>query len=148
MKRKHVDKDKPMKELIQRVYNQYDGKYGYWQLQLFLLQDERVWINHKKVLRLIQEMGLRSRMRCKHRYNYATSHRERVAGNILKRDFKAEKPNRKWVTDITQFRMADNWVYLSAIKDLFNNENVGYRMSGRNDNELVLKNFEESFAKK
>ncbi|MDF2647255.1 MAG: transposase [Paenibacillus sp.] len=137
-----------MKELIQSVYKQYDGKYGYRQTQLFLLQNHRVWMNHKKVLRLMQEMGLRSRIRRKHRCNYSSSHAERVAENILQRDFKAEKPNQKWVTDITQFRVADTWLYLSAIKDLFNNEIVGYRMSLRNDNELVLKTFKETFAKK
>ncbi|MCP1312426.1 IS3 family transposase [Paenibacillus tyrfis] len=67
LKRQDVDKDKSIKELIQTVYKKYDGKYGYRQIQLFLLQDHGVWMNHKKVLRLMKEMGLRSRIRRKHR---------------------------------------------------------------------------------
>lgn len=119
--------------MIQAVYNKYDGKYGYRQTQLFLLQDHGVWVNHKKVLRLMQEMGLRSRIRRKHRGNYASSIGGRVAENVLKRNFEADSPNQKWVTDVTQYRVADTWLYLSAIKDLFNNEIVAYHMSLRND---------------
>ncbi|OUQ85242.1 transposase, partial [Brevibacillus brevis] len=54
-----------MKDLIKAVYKKYDRKYGYRQIQLFLLQDHGVWINHKKVLRLMQDMKLRSRIRRK-----------------------------------------------------------------------------------
>ncbi|MCH1640107.1 hypothetical protein MJ257_08315 [Paenibacillus timonensis] len=73
-------------------------------------------------------------IRRKHRCNYASSLQGRVAENILKRDFNAQAPNQKWVTDITQFRVLDTWMYLSVIKDLFNNEIVAYHMSLRNDN--------------
>ncbi|KIV56329.1 hypothetical protein TS64_09790, partial [Aneurinibacillus migulanus] len=45
---------------------------------------------------------------------------ERVAENLLKRDFTADKPNQKWVTDVTQYRVGERWLYLSAVKDLFN----------------------------
>ncbi|WP_232622338.1 IS3 family transposase, partial [Rhodococcus rhodochrous] len=65
MKRQQADRDKPVKDLIKVVYKKYDGKYGYRQTQLFLLRDHGVWVNHKKVLRLMQEMKLRSRIRRK-----------------------------------------------------------------------------------
>jgi len=142
-----VDRDKEPKALIQQVYERYNGNYGYRQIQLFLLQDHSVWMNHKKVLRLMQVLGIRSQIRRKHRCNYASSTGERVAKNLLKQDFNATKPNEKWVTDITQYRVGDQWIYLSAIKDLFNNEIVASRMGLRNDNELVLKTFEQAFAK-
>lgn len=67
--------------------------------------------------------------------------------NRLKRDYSAEKLNQKWVTDITQYRVGERWVYFSAIKDLFNNEIVAYEMGERNDNELVLRTFSKAFAK-
>lgn len=54
--------------------------------------------------------------------------------NLLKRDFKADKPNQKWVTDVTQYRVGERWLYLSAVKDLFDNEIVAYELSERNDN--------------
>ncbi|WP_328212926.1 IS3 family transposase, partial [Brevibacillus porteri] len=145
LKRKKVDRDKSLKHLIQVVYNRYDMKYGYRQIQLFLLQDHGVWVNHKKVLRLMQEMGLRARIRRKHRCNYTSSVGSRIAENLLKRDFRASAPNQKWVTDVTQYRVADTWLYLSVVKDLFNNEIVAHHMSVRNDNQLVLQTFEKAF---
>ena len=102
-------------------------------------------MNHKKVLRLMQVMGIRSQIRRKHRCNYASSTEGRVAKNLLKQDFKAAKPNQKWVTDITQYRVGDCWLYLSAIKDLFNNEIIAYQMSHRNDKELVLQTFRQAW---
>ncbi|WP_052648925.1 IS3 family transposase, partial [Paenibacillus sp. E194] len=136
-----------MKDLIQNVYQKYDGKYGYRQIQLFLLQDHGVWVNHKRVLRLMQTMNLRSKIRRKRRCNYSSSTGGRVVDNLLQRQFQAEVPNQKWVTDVTQYRVADKWLYLSAIKDLFNNEIVAYHMSLRNDNQLVLQTFEKAFNK-
>ncbi|WP_255654199.1 IS3 family transposase [Brevibacillus sp. DP1.3A] len=147
LKRQGIDRDKSMKDLVQAVYKKYHGKYGYRQIQLFLLQDHGVWVNHKKVLRLMQEMGLRSRIRRKYRYHLASSVGGRVAQNILQRNFKADVPNQKWVTDVTQYRVSDTWLYLSAIKDLFNNEIVAYHMDVRNDNQLVLRTFEKAFEK-
>ncbi|MFB8377880.1 DDE-type integrase/transposase/recombinase [Paenibacillus taichungensis] len=126
---------------------QYNGVYGYRQIQLFLLQDHGVWMNHKKVLRLMQALGIRSRIRRKNRCNYASSTEGRVAKNLLKRDFKADRANQKWGTDVTQFRVGESWIYLSAVKDLFNNEIVAYHLSQRNDNQLVLKTFENAFNK-
>ncbi|MCI1776683.1 MULTISPECIES: IS3 family transposase [Paenibacillus] len=147
LKRKHMDRDKEAALLIRRVYARYEGKYGYRQIQLFLWQDEGIWMNHKKVLRLMQKLGLQSNIRRKRRFNTAYHAGERVAENLLKRNFTAEKPNQKWVTDVTQYRVGERWLYLSAVKDLFNNEIVAYQLSERNDNELVLKTFAKAFAK-
>ncbi|WP_330218809.1 IS3 family transposase [Brevibacillus choshinensis] len=147
-KRSSQDKDLVIKEFIQKIYSKYDGKYGYRQTQLFLLQDYKIWVNHKKVLRLMQEMGLRSRVRRKHRCNYASSIGTRVVENLLQRKFHANLPNQKWVTDVTQYRIGDTWLYLSAVKDLFNNEIVAYHLAQRNDNDLVLQTFKKAFQNK
>lgn len=95
----------------------------------------------------MQALGLQAKTRRKHRCNYASSLRDRVAENLLRRNFQADKPNQKWVTDVTQYRVLDTWVYLSVIKDLFNNETVAYHMSLRNDNQLVLETFRKAFEK-
>jgi putative transposase len=65
----------------------------------------------------------------------------------LKRNFTVEKPNQRWVTDITQYPVGERWVYLWAIKDLFNNEIVAYEIGERNDNELVLRTFRKALVK-
>lgn len=147
LKRKENDRDAEDKRLILRVYKRYEGKYGYRQIQLFLWQDHGVWMNHKKVLRLMQELGLQASIRKKRQFNMVYKAAERVAENLLKRNFTAERPNQKWVTDITQYRVGERWLYLSAVKDLFNNEIVAYQLSERNDNELVLQTFAKAFAK-
>lgn len=148
LKRKQNDRDAEAKQHIRKVYKRYEGKYGYRQLQLFLWQDDGIWMNHKKILRLMQELGLQARIRRKRRWNGTSQAGDRVAENLLKRDFTAEKPNQKWVTDVTQYRVGERWLYLSAIKDLFNNEIVAYQLSERNDNELVLQTFAKAFAKR
>ncbi|MFI8714105.1 IS3 family transposase [Brevibacillus brevis] len=79
-----------MKDLINVVYKKYDSKYGYRQIQIFLLQDYEVWINHKKVLRLMQDMRLRSRILRKYRSHSVSSTGGRVAENVLQREFHAE----------------------------------------------------------
>ena len=61
----------------------------------------------------MQEMGLRSRIRRKHRCNYSSSIGGRVAENMLQRDFTADALHQKWVTDVTQYRVADTWRPLS-----------------------------------
>lgn len=96
----------------------------------------------------MQEMGLRSRIRRKYRY-YSRKWNigDRAVKNILDRQFQADVPNLKWVTDITQYKVGDVWLYLSAIKDLCNNEIVGYHMSRRNDTDLVLQTFSTAFEK-
>ncbi|WP_168928788.1 IS3 family transposase [Paenibacillus dokdonensis] len=148
LKRKKNDRDAEAKRLLRTVYQRYEGKYGYRQIQLFLWQDEGVWMNHKKVLRLMQKLGLQASIRRKRRFNMTYQAAERVADNLLKRNFTAEKPNQKWVTDVTQYRIGERWLYLSAVKDLFNNEIVAYQLSERNDNELVLQTFAKAFAKR
>lgn len=148
LKRKQTDPDAQDKELIRTVYLQHGRKYGYRMVQLFLLQDHGVWMNHKKVLRLMQDMSLRSQIRKKYRNRSASSPGDRVADNLFKRNFQAERPNQKWVTDVTQYRVGDTWVYLSAIKDLFNNEIVAYQISDRNDNALVLNTFRNAFKQR
>ncbi|MNI34984.1 Integrase core domain protein [compost metagenome] len=147
LKRKVLDRDREDRELVKKVYEHYNGVYGYRQIQLFLLQDHGVWMNHKKVLRLMQVLGIRSRIRRKHRCNYASSVGERVVKNLLQRDFTASAPNQKWVTDVTQYRVFDDRIYLSAIKELWNGEIIAYHIRRRNDNPLVLETFNKAFEK-
>jgi hypothetical protein len=103
VKRQEVDRDEPVKQLILTIYQKYDGKYGYRQIQMHLLRDYGVLVNHKKVLRLMQELGIRSRIRRKRRSVSESTVGGRVVENLLKRDFHADKPNQKWVTDVTSF---------------------------------------------
>ncbi|WP_419876248.1 IS3 family transposase [Candidatus Pristimantibacillus sp. PTI5] len=148
LKRLKTDENKEDKQLIRDTFEYYRGVYGYRQIQLFMFQDHGVWMNHKKVLRLMQEMELRSRVRRKYHHSTRSWNiGDRVTKNILERNFQAEAPNQKWVTDVTQYRIGDVWLYLSAIKDLCQNEIVAYQTSHHNDKQLVLQTFSKAFEK-
>ena len=84
-------------------------------------------INHKRVQRLMNELGLKSKVRPK-RYKSYKGEVGRIADNTLNREFTAEKPNQKWVTDVTEFKVKDQKVYLSPIIDLFNQEVISYEV--------------------
>jgi len=148
LKRQSEDHDKELKERIQAIYVKRQMKYGYRRIQ-GELEREGWKVNHKKVLRLMQVMGIRSIIRRKRKSKpQGDGLVPRVAENLLQRDFTAELPDRKWVTDITQYAVGDTWLYLSAIKDLCTKEIVAYQMSFRNDTKLVLETFKQAFIKK
>jgi putative transposase len=148
IQRKKSDPDGEIKRLINTIYIKYERKYGYRRIQGELERQYHETVNHKKVLRLMQELGIRSIIRAKRPYfnTYQAAQSDgRVAPNLLNRDFKAAMPNEKWVTDVTQYRVGEQRIYLSAIKDLYGKDIVAFHISQRNDNELVLETFNKAF---
>lgn len=102
--------------------------------------------NHKKVLRFMQKMGLRSYIRRKHRCNNTSSCRGTSCREYPQCNFHAEALTQIWVTDITQYRVADTKMYVSTIKDLCNGEIVAHHTILHNDKQLV-KTFTYAFEK-
>jgi putative transposase len=97
-------------------------------------------------MKLIRELGLKSLVRLK-RYK---SYKEQIgdtAPNILHRNFKTVKPNKKWATDITEFKVLGNKLYLSPIIDLFNREIISYELSEKPDFQQVTIMLKKSFKK-
>ena len=86
-------------------------------------------VNHKRVQRLIQEMGLQVRTKKQRKYSSYKGEQGKIAPNLLQRDFSASKPNEKWLTDITEFSVKDEKRYFSPILDCFNNELITYGLS-------------------
>ena len=84
-------------------------------------------VNHKRVQRLMCELGLKSKVRSK-RYKSYKGEIGRIAENKLNREFTVEQPNQKWVTDVTEFKVNNQKVYLSPIIDLFNREVISYEV--------------------
>ena len=101
------------------------------------LRNEGYTINHKTVQRLMQEMSLKSQIR---RVKYRSYRGEvgKTAPNILNREFEASRPNEKWATDVTEFKVADRKAYLSPIIDMFNGEIIAYTISDRPDLKMVM----------
>lgn len=86
--------------------------------------------NHKLVMRLMKEEGLTSRVRIK-KYRSYRGEVGKVAPDLLQRDFGATKPQQKWVTDVTEFSLHGQKLYLSPVLDLFNGEIVSYALCDR-----------------
>lgn len=115
------------KKLIEKIYHDHKGRYGYRRIHLEL-RKQPVLLNHKTVQRLMRSLGLKSTVRPK-RYNSHKGEAGTTAPNVLKRDFNATKPDEKWVTDVTEFKVQQQKVYLSPIVDLFTQEVVAYKVA-------------------
>lgn len=132
---KYADKYFFLKEEINDIYHKHKGRYGYRRITL-TLKNRGVTINHKCVQRLMKLLGLKSCIRAT-KYRSYKGQVGRIAKNILKRKFKSKKPNQKWVTDVTQFNVQGEKLYLSPIMDLFNGEIVSYQTQHRPTYKLV-----------
>lgn len=121
------DKYKQVKRLINRIFQKHQKRYGYRRITVSL-RKEGVRINHKTVFRLMSEMGLVSNLRRK-KYTSYKGETGKVAPNVLARNFHAEIPMRKPVTDVTEFHLLGKKIYLSPIMDLFNREILSYSIS-------------------
>lgn len=127
------DKDKFLKDKITTIYNAHGGKYGYRRITIALNKDKEVIkkckkVNHKRVLRIMQALGLKAKIRVK-KYRSYKGQEGVIAPNIINRDFSADNINHKMVTDVTEFRVCNKKIYLSPLIDLYNSEVVGYSVS-------------------
>ncbi len=90
----------------------------------------------------MKQMGLKAKIRAKKAYRHPAM--GEISEHLLKRRFKAQKPNEKWLTDVTELKGSDGKLYLSPILDLFNREIVAYAMSRRADSEMVKEMLEKA----
>lgn len=103
-------------------------------------------LNHKTVQRLMKEAGFVCRVRMK-KYRSYKGEVGKIAPNLLKRDFHAEKPNQKWVTDVTEFSLFGEKLYLSPILDLYSSDLVSYTISDRPVLSMVTSMLDKAFDK-
>lgn len=123
------DKYEVIRKEIKSIHKLHKGRYGYRRIKL-ALRNKGYLINHKTVLRLMQELEISSLIRVKKYISYRGTE-GRIAANLLKGNFKTARPNQKWATDVTEFRVKDKKLYLSPIIDLFNGEILSYTISER-----------------
>ncbi len=142
---KNVDKYKTIKEEITAIYHENKGRYGYRRITAEL-HNRNFPLNHKTVQRLMRELGLVCRVRMK-KYRSYKGEVGKIAPNLLNRDFRADKPNQKWVTDITEFHLFGEKLYLSPILDLHSSDLVSYTISDRPVLSTVTSMLTKAFAK-
>ena len=128
-------KDLPLAEKIRECQEKYGKTYGYRRVHIWL---ERQGIHHnpKTVLRVMQKYNLLSVIRRKKYHNYSNVLHK--YDNLLNRDFNADRPNQKWVTDISYIKTQQGTMYLSVIRDLYDNSIVAYKTGTEQNINLVL----------
>lgn len=141
------DKNKRLKEEIKTIYVENKRMYGYRRITLEL-KNRDYKVNHKLVLKLMNQLGLKCEKRKRSKYNSYKGDVGKTAPNIIDRDFKATKPNEKWATDVTEFAaIEDKKVYLSPILDMYNGEIVSYNISLHPTFSQTMDMLDKAFAK-
>lgn len=135
-------------ELIRQIHEE-DPSKGYRRIKDDLFRNYSLNVNDKRVLRICRAIGVRSNI--KYACDGCTINDRNpahIAENILNRDFTADAPNEKWVTDVTEFKYyidgKKQKLYLSAILDLYDRRVVAYEIGESNNNQLVFKNFDHA----
>lgn len=126
---------------------------GYRRIRDTLEHDHNINVNDKRILRVCRKKKIQSYV--KHRYNCCTkpaSDPAYVAENILNREFKSDRPNEKWLTDVSEFKYGigedekKGKIYLSVILDLCGNRPIAVEYSDHNDNPLVFNTFDKALS--
>ena len=128
------NKEKPDKWAVERqrlveLYHENKGRYGYRRLTK-ALKNEGYSINSKTVRRLMSETGIKCEVRMK-KYRSYKGEIGKIAPNLLERDFHADAPHKKLVTDVTEFHLFGEKIYLSPVLDLYNSELIYYTIYRR-----------------
>lgn len=142
---KMPDKYGDLKERIRAIFDQHHGRYGYRRITA-TLQHLGEKINHKTVQRLMGIMGLKSTVRPK-KFRSFKGDIGTAEPNELARQFTADRPNQKWVTDVTELSVDGDKLYLSPILDLYNGEIISFETSTRPVFGMVVSMIKKAFAK-
>ena len=137
-------KDLALAEKIIECQSKCGKTYGYRRVHIWL-ERQGIYHNPKTILRVMQKYNLLSVIRRKKYRNYG-EHLHRYP-NLLNRDFNAERPNQKWVTDISYIKTKQGTLYLSVIRDLFDNSIVAYKTGTEQNINLVLSTIKEAKKK-
>ena len=145
--RNSEDKDYYDYLIIKEIFDDSKGTYGYRRIEEGLKQKYGIIFNHKKIQRIMSKYGLKPRYIKKQNKNFRRIEAN-VKPNLLKRNFKANKPNKKWCTDVTYLIYKGTRYYLSSIIDLYDSKIVAYQISRRNDIKIVSDTLNEAIAKR
>jgi len=143
---------RPMKDdaalilAIKACFNQHKQSYGRRRLKVALLEDYKIRISKRRLSKLMKAHGLLTVWRSK-KFRYAAKESEYSSyPNVLDRQFKCDKPNHSWVSDITYIRTLSGWYYLAAVMDLYSRKIVGFAMSHSATAELACQALQMAIA--
>ena len=144
---KQPDRDEPLARAIAECQGLCRKTYGYRRVHIWLEREYGLIMNPKTVLRVMNKYGLLSEIRRRRKYKNMGGQVHKYE-NLLNRSFHADKPNQKWVTDISYIRTSQGVLYLSAIRDLFDNSIVAYKTGTEQTINLVSNTIREAREKR
>jgi transposase InsO family protein len=133
------------REDIKNIYHEHKGRYGYRRITAEM-QKRGYMINHKTVLKLMNTNGIKCRVRLR-KYRSYKGEVGRISPNLLERNFIADQPNQKWTTDVTEFSLFGQKLYLSPIMDLYNREIISYNISDRSNFHQSIRMLDDAIKK-
>lgn len=125
-------------ELIRQIWKQSKEVYGSKKITEELRKQSEDPVNHKRVERIMRDNGIRSKVIKKYKATTNSHHTLPVAPNILNRDFHADAPGQKMVSDITYIPTDEGWLYLAGVMDLCGEKIVGVSMDARMTKQLTI----------
>ena len=144
----HARDDRRLKVMIHTSFVESRRNYGSPRVHDDLI-DLQERVSRKRVVRLMQEAGLKARVRKRYKHTTMSEHDQPVAANLLDRQFKADAPNQRWVGDTTECVIGtSSKLYLAVILDLFSRFVVGWAVSAVNDRHLTIKALEMALKRR
>ena len=138
--------DEVLAKIIQECQKRCSMTYGYRRVHIWLMREKSLYYNPKTVLRIMNKYGLLSEIRRRKKYKYMSQQIHKYE-NLLNRNFTADRPNTKWVTDISYIHTSQGVLYLSMIRDLYDNSIVAYRTGTEQTVNLVLNTVRDAIQK-
>lgn len=143
-----AQEDRRLKVLVHASFTGGRGYYG----SPRIYDDFVEWqepVSRKRIIRLMQEEGLKARVRKRYKGTTMSDHDQPVADNLLQREFTAAQPNQRWVGDTSELRIGESGkAYLAVILDLFSRFVVGWAVSAVNDRHLTIKALEMALKRR
>ncbi len=144
----HAQRDRQLRVLVRASFAASKQRYGSPRIHEDLIEQHEP-VSRKRVIRLMQEDGLKARARKRFKCTTMSDHDQPVAANLLDRQFAAAAPNQRWVSDTTEFVIGSSGkLYLAAVLDLFSRFIVGWAVSAVNDRHVTIKALEMALKRR
>jgi transposase InsO family protein len=146
LRRKQSKREKERKEIlneIKEIYQESKGRYGIPRINAELNR-RGIKCDKKRIARIMKEEGISAKTRKKHKITTNSKHKLPVAENLLRQNFRADRANKIWASDITYVWTKEGWLYLAAILDLYSRKIIGWQLDKRLDKKLVIEALREA----
>jgi transposase InsO family protein len=135
-KSQRKQEDEQLMERIEDAYHTNRGVYGSPRIHVEL-KEQGILCSRKRIARLMRKQNISARRKRRQAKKTDSNHSSPIAPNLLKRDFTADAPNKKWMTDMTFIATNEGWLYLAGVIDGYSRRLIGWAMGSEHDAKLV-----------